>query len=152
MTWGYGTYFSNYYIYNETKYLLGFNEPNHLNQSNLTPAEAASHWPEVEALADGRPIVSPSAAPCGGNCISTEDWFDWFFGNCTGCRVDYLATHAFYCNPDYTMAFLENLYNKYQKKIWLTEFACKLTTNVYDQFYLMDVLLPRLEEADFVYR
>ena len=35
----------------ETKYLLGFNEPNFKNQANMTPEVAAAAWPAVQALA-----------------------------------------------------------------------------------------------------
>ena len=36
----------------ETKYLLGFNEPNFKAQANMTPEVAAEKWPAVKALAD----------------------------------------------------------------------------------------------------
>jgi hypothetical protein len=34
-----------------SKYLLGFNEPNFKSQANLTPAQAASMWPNLEKIA-----------------------------------------------------------------------------------------------------
>ena len=44
-----------------------------------------------------------------------------------GCRIDYLATHDYpghyQGNVDDVMNRLELLYNRYGKKIWLTEFA-----------------------------
>ena len=61
--------------------LLGFNEPNHKQQSNLKPAEAARLWPSVMHAAHEAGIVrlgSPAAAPCGGGsrkCI--EDVLPW---------------------------------------------------------------------------
>lgn len=45
----------------ETKYLLGFNEPNFKAQSNMTPAQAAEKWPAVQALAKGS--TSSSSRP-----------------------------------------------------------------------------------------
>lgn len=134
-------------------YILGFNEPNHRDQANLTPEQAASHWPDMERHSHGKPLVSPSAAPCGANCLGdTTDWFDKFFQHCTGCRIDFLATHAYYCNPDQTMHFLESLYHRYGKKIWLTEFACANTADPHKVLNYMKLILPRLEAAPYVYR
>ena len=44
----------------QTKYLLGFNEPNFTAQANMTPQKAAEEWPKVKALADelGLKLVS----------------------------------------------------------------------------------------------
>ena len=40
-----------------------------------------------------------------------------------GCRIDYLATHDYDGNANHVMNKLEDLYHRYGKKIWLTEFA-----------------------------
>ncbi|XP_045173697.2 uncharacterized protein LOC123535200 [Mercenaria mercenaria] len=153
MTWGYGHYFSRYYIYDQAEFLLGFNEPNHKAQSNIKPEDAAKYWREVEALADGRPVVSPAAAPCASGCNGdTKEWFDQFFKSCNDCRVDYLATHVYSCNADKTMAFLEGLYKLYNLTIWLTEFACPRKTNPLRQLKYMKEVLPKLEEAPYIFR
>lgn len=154
MLWGAGKYFPNYNINNKSDYILGFNEPNHYGQSNITAARAASLWPDVEKIANGRLLVSPAAAPCGGiHCHgNTEDWFDIFFELCKDCRVDYLATHVYFCNANKTMEFLLRLYEKYKREIWLTEFACPRTTNPAKQLLYMQELLPMLESAPFIFR
>jgi hypothetical protein len=140
-------------IYNESQYILGFNEPNHFKQSNLTALEAALLWPEIEKISGGRPLVSPSASPCGGKCHGdTQEWFDLFFRYCNGCRVDYLATHAYNCEADSTMNFLYGLYIRYGRKIWLTEFACPYTSDPENEKKYMSQILPRLESAPFVFR
>lgn len=154
MTWGYGSYFQRYYLNDQAEFLLGFNEPNHKEQSNILAEDAARYWPEVEKLAAGRPLVSPAAAPCGGsNCNgNTKEWFDLFFKHCNGCRIDYLATHVYKCDVDKTMNFLEDLYHTYNRTIWLTEFACPYKTNPKTQLKYMQELLPRLEKADYIFR
>ena len=45
-----------------TKYLLGFNEPNLTDQCNMTPAQAAGPWQEVVALAKelNLKLISPA--------------------------------------------------------------------------------------------
>src|SRR5258708_5458428 len=91
-------------------YVLGFNEPNFKQQSNLTPAQAAAAWPTVEAKAKaaGIPLVSPAVNFCGSpsdpsQCSdpSITDPYTWlkdFFAACSGCEVDYVAVHWYNCD------------------------------------------------------
>jgi len=46
-----------------------------------------------------------------------------FFGNCTNCQVDFIATHIYTCDITQLTQYLDSL-KKYNKPIWLTEFAC----------------------------
>ena len=152
MVWGYWSN-TKIVIDDSAEFVLGFNEPNHVKQSNMSPEKAAAAWRELEKNSTGKPLVSPSAAKCGANCVSTEiEWFDKFFELCTGCRVDYLATHMYWCNANKTMVYLESLYKRYGRKIWLTEFACAESHYVQDQLDFMGAMLPLLEEADYIYR
>ena len=54
--------------------VLGFNEPNHATQANLSPQEAALGWMELQAAYPDKTLVSPSASP-----PNTEEWFDEVF-------------------------------------------------------------------------
>ncbi|KAL4223214.1 hypothetical protein ACF0H5_016686 [Mactra antiquata] len=155
MLWGKHS-LENATIYKEAQYILGFNEPNHRKQSNLTAAQAAALWPQIENLGKGKMLVSPSASGCGGGSKMCHgdviEWFDVFFRLCTGCRVDYIATHAYHCKADTTMNYLNTIYQRYGKKIWLTEFACPHVLNPDRELEYMRELLPRLEAAPFVFR
>ena len=53
--------------------ILGFNEPNHSDQSDIPPEVAASAWLELQNMYPDKVLVSP--APAGGN----TNWFDPFF-------------------------------------------------------------------------
>ena len=167
MIWGYGETYNpdSYVVDDRNEFVLGFNEPNHIHQSNLSPQVAADRWYLIEQAAKGKKlIVSPAAAPCGNpdRCLSdTKEWFDEFFRILCGlsesepvvpCRVDFLATHHYSCNPDKTFAFLKDLYNTYKLKIWLTEFACPNSIYEEEQLHYMMALLPLLEANDFVFR
>lgn len=68
--------------------ILGFNEPNHVDQSNMDPETAAYAWLELQVAYPDKILVSPSASP-----PTTEQWFDDFFQICEaiGCRIDYLG-------------------------------------------------------------
>jgi hypothetical protein len=155
MSWGNGSTFPNYIVLPQAKYFLGFNEPNHQAQSNLTSRQAAELWPQVEAVATtDRKLVSPAAAPCGKNCQgdNVTAWFSDFFKFCDGCRVDYLATHVYYCDPDRVMNYLSGLFEDFKLQIWVTEFACPAETDPAIVLEFMKAILPRLEEAPYIFR
>ena len=63
MIWGYyGTksYPINY-IQQNTNYILGFNEPNHVSQSDLTPAKAVQGWKIIQQTwGNTHKLISPS--------------------------------------------------------------------------------------------
>lgn len=146
------------FVTSATTAVLGFNEPNHVRQSNILPHEAAQLWPKVEAIAKGAGglrIGSPAAAPCGGTseqCLGDYiAWFDQFFGNCTGCKVDFLATHYYGCSTTGMRTFLESLY-KYKLPLWLTEFNCSLNATAAQNLAYMKEVLPILDANPLVER
>ena len=50
------------------------------------------------------------------------------------------------------MHFLEGLYHRYGRKIWLTEFSCPATEDAsVIEAYMRDVI-PMLEKAEVVFR
>lgn len=154
MVWGwrYGHQFN---FPNDAQYVLGFNEPNFHAQSNMSPQEAAQHWRELQKHTGNRVLVSPSAAPCGDHNMCNADaaeWFAQFFQACPDCKVDYLATHGYWCDANIMMHYLEGLWNRFHKQIWVTEFSCPQKHSVAEQINYMRAVLPRLESASYVYR
>lgn len=139
----------------ESEYLIGFNEPNHKEQSNMSPAAAAKYWKEIMKSAGDRKLVSPSAAPCGNpaKCLGNVfEWFDEFFKLCKGCKFDYISTHHYSCNPKNTISYLKKMYERYHYPIWLTEFSCPQTNDATKILQYMKGVLPLLEKADYVFR
>ncbi|HUW92378.1 MAG TPA: glycosyl hydrolase [Bacteroidales bacterium] len=111
-----------------SKYLLGFNEPNFKSQANLTPAQAASMWPDLEKIAadKGLLLVSPAVNWCG-DCVDgvtndPVDWLDKFFTACPGCKVDYIAIHSYAPGASALLSYIDK-FRKYNKPLWITEFA-----------------------------
>lgn len=88
-------------VHPETKYLLGFNEPNFSAQANMTPAAAAAKWPDVERLADelGLILVGPAlnftAERVGGRIWNPYEWLDEFVRLYPDARMDCLALHCY---------------------------------------------------------
>jgi hypothetical protein len=145
------------------RYLLGFNEPNFkTGQANLSAAEAAALWPLLEQIAadKGLELVSPAVNYCGGSCWDTDpvSYLEDFFAACQaqgGCRVDYVAVHAYVCWGSALGSYLDR-FEKFGKPLWLTEFACgdnaARKDTVEGQLAFMDEAVPLLEARDDVFR
>lgn len=99
-------------------HLMGFNEPDHTDQSNMTPDWAIERWPRLEAL------EAPLVAPCPANTFGT--WLpEWTAkADARGYRRDYTPFH-WYAPPnvDTLIADLNSAYTTYGRPIWLTEFS-----------------------------
>ena len=115
----------------ETRYLLTFNEPNFIEQANMTPSEVAAIWPQLESIADKYELelVGPAVNYCG-TCVSENGttyydpfiYLDDFFAACEGCRVDHIAVHS-YMNSIGAFSWFISEFERYGKPIWVTEFA-----------------------------
>ncbi len=114
------------------KYLLGFNEPGHKNQANLTPAQAAEQWPRLQSIADDHDLVlvSPGVnyAPGDVDIPGTEndgdplEYLRAFFSECDGCRVDHIAIHGYMRNVGNFKEYVKK-FEEFNKPIWVTEWA-----------------------------
>lgn len=98
--------------------LLGFNEPDHPDQSNIPVEVALDAWPLFEGIASE--LVSPAPANALG------PWMQKFMLGVEKrkLRIDTLAVHH-YPGPS-ANAFLEWLHKVhalYQRPMWVTEFA-----------------------------
>jgi hypothetical protein len=106
-------------------HLLGFNEPDFKDQSNITPEKALELWPQLQNT--GLRLGSPSVA-FGGD--RAGGWLDTFMSGAQqrGYRVDFITLHWY--GGDFSSAavgqlrgYIEAVHNRYHKPIWLTEFA-----------------------------
>jgi RNA polymerase sigma factor (sigma-70 family) len=106
--------------------LLGFNEPDLGSQSNMSVDQALTLWPKL--IATGMSLGSPAVASGGA---TSGGWLDQFMkGAAThGYRVDFIALHWY--GGDFTTtsavsqlrSYLQAVYDRYHKPIWLTEYA-----------------------------
>ena len=110
------------------KYLLVLNEPNLVDQADMTPAQAAAAWPGYEAVAKavGAKIVGPAIT--WGTMANYADpvvWMDAFiaaYQSANGGRspqIDYIAFHWY----DYGLDAQLDRLTKYGKPFWVTEMA-----------------------------
>jgi hypothetical protein len=114
------------------KTVLGFNEPNKSDQSNMTVAQVVALWPQLTANADLR-VGSPATS------ADAQSWFNDFMSQVAsqGLRVDFIALHWYGWNAgscDAKASSLES-YIKWaegipgNRPIWLTEWGCMNQSN-----------------------
>ena len=141
---------------NKVHYLLGFNEPDKKDQSNMTVQTALAAWPHL--MNAKVPLGSPACAN------DTDQWMQDFMAQADtlNYRVDFVAVHWY--GGDNAVGFinyLKNIYNLYKKPIWITEFAVadwnatSISTNKYSKAQIlsfMQQVLPALDQLSFVKR
>lgn len=109
--------------------LLGFNEPDNGDQSNMSVDEAINLWPKLEGtgLRLGSPAPSSSSPNPVGPVLDAGGWLPRFMTAAAQRRrrVDFIAMHYYTTNPDVTVmrSDLERVYQRYGKPIWVTEWA-----------------------------
>ncbi|KAG8966754.1 hypothetical protein FRC03_011395 [Tulasnella sp. 419] len=112
----------------EVKAVLGMNEPEQAGQSNLTPIAAAQMWRTyLEPLKGYNPAVL-LGSPALSAATRSKQWLTDFMNACAtlgGCTIDFLALHWYGKNGTQFISYMENMYQIFQKDIWVTEFACQ---------------------------
>ncbi|MDR0863730.1 MAG: carbohydrate-binding protein [Candidatus Symbiothrix sp.] len=139
----------------EVKYILGFNEPNFKDQSNMSPTTAANRWKDVEEIADEFGLITVGPALNYSPNPPYQDpikWYDEFFAACADCRVDHIALH-FYMPAASAIKSNVEKFKKYNRPIWLTEFcAWDDNTTASSQKKMMVETLDYLETDPDIFR
>jgi len=110
------------------KTVLGFNEPNKADQSNMTVAAAIALWPTLTSNPNIR-VGSPAVSDDG------RAWLEDFMtqANAGGLRVDFIAMHWYGWNAgSCTSGNLMGAVNwaaKWGLPVWVTEFGCMGSSN-----------------------
>ena len=149
------------------KYLLTYNEPNFTDQANMTPSYAASLWPVFEDIAAEfeLKLVGPAVNFCGG-CVVVDGepiasdyivWLDQFFESFRRQfgrepMMDFTALHWY----DFGIQEqVERIVARYQKPVWVTEFALwrseEWATDEFERNWLLETV-DFLEQNPMVYR
>jgi len=69
--------------------------------------QVADQWPDIERQAAGRQLVTPAVAH------HNFKWMDEFFRVCNGCRVDFIALHAYACDANSIMHYLHTAFQRW---------------------------------------
>lgn len=109
-------------------YLMVLNEPSVGGQAYMTPQQAAALWPRYEEVAARARVKIVGPQVTWGNMPKYGDpvaWLDAFYAAYEGANggrkptIDFLGFHWY----DYGLAGQLDRLSKYQKLIWVTEFA-----------------------------
>lgn len=165
MIWGEGEYGLNWLKDPDNKKyktVLGFNEPDFKDQSNMSVDKVIEAWPSF--MDSGLRVGSPAtgvAAPWSDN------WFKPFMDKIdadSNLNVDFIAIHC-YLDGTYADTFLQMIddcYEKYHKPIWITEFGIAEWSQgkwnsddsdaVRDVAEFMKKVIPALDQREYVER
>lgn len=128
--------------------LLGFNEPDHTEQANMSPQAAATAYKTyiTDNFAGKAKLISPAVTNGGGSMGLT--WLSSFMSLCTDCKIDAVAIH-WYDSSSNVAYFKQHILDAHTQSglpVYLTEFG---TTDGNDQAFLAAVL-PWLDAQDYV--
>jgi hypothetical protein len=143
------------------KTILGFNEPDFADQSNVSVDAAIGAWPDF--MNSGLRVGSPATAIAA----PWSSWFSSFMDKVNGdssLDVDFIAVHCYLDGtyPETFLKMIDDCYQKYHKPIWITEFGIAewsqgkwngndpSAVNQVSEF--MKKVLPELDKRDYVER
>ncbi len=129
--------------------ILCFNEPDRPDQSNISVETALNLWPKKTSARLGSPATAANPIKPG--------WFQDFMS--ADPMVDFVCTHWYGPpNVDSFLKRIDDLYEKYKKPIWITEFAVAQWNPEKPMFsedaviQFMQKVLPELEKRPHVER
>ncbi|MEO0587897.1 MAG: glycosyl hydrolase, partial [Planctomycetota bacterium] len=146
------------------QHVLGFNEPERVNQANMTVAQAIDVWEVIDERFEGTGIELVSPANSGG---VGEAWLADFMAEAElrDLRVDAIGWH-WYGNigpgtvnsaANNFISKIDQLYALYNRPIWITEFGGLDFANTISSPDLiqanedfLDIVIPQLEARSHV--
>lgn len=137
-----------------TKYLLGFNEPNLTDQANMKPDKAAELWPDVLALAKELNLKLGAPALNYGTLSGYSDPVKWLreFTNIVGADAyDFIPLHCYMTNCSGVQGMV-NSFDVFNKPIWMTEFCAWEIGSVETQKTYMASVLNYFESCPKIER
>lgn len=132
-------------------HILGFNEPDHPEQANLSPQAAADGWFHLEAYADRASLGSPAIS--NGGDPQGISWLTEFLDICSSCTIDFVAFH-WYDSAENFAYFQQHVEDVHAaaggRKLWLTEFGASGSDDQQKAFLAQAI--PYLNSLDYVER
>jgi hypothetical protein len=135
------------------KTVLGFNEPNKTDQSNISVADAIALWPQLTSNPDIR-VGSPAVSDDG------RAWLEDFMkqAKAKGLRVDFVSMHWYGWNKgSCTASQFEGAVNwasQWGLPVWVTEWGCMGSSNPDEKTVLdfFNAAVPMLAKHPLVER
>lgn len=122
--WNLGTIHQDYDDWNaelKPSYLLGYNEPDGVNQANMSVEEGIELWPQLEAM--DVPLLSPALTHNGHGRTWLTDFADQ--ADALGFRQDYAGMHWYGApNVNNILNYVNTIQNiSNGRDVWITEFS-----------------------------
>lgn len=99
--------------------IIAWNEP---ERQGITPQQAAQFWfSHMVPLRQqrGKKLVGPGIA----NDEAGRRWLEQFMNLIASQKPDFLGLHVYEVDGDRAIRYLQDMYQKYQLPIWVTELA-----------------------------
>ncbi|KXN85688.1 Alkali-sensitive linkage protein 1 [Leucoagaricus sp. SymC.cos] len=134
----------------EADTILGFNEPDFVNEANIGAKDAAALWMQFiqplkqQGIRIGGPAVT--AAPTG------KQWLSDFLSECSQCSIDFLPLHWYGSGTEGFYSYIWDMHSSFpQLPIWVTEYAdvSENSTEVWD---FMNQTTHYLDALDWIER
>ena len=121
----------NYTLGGNSQWIMGFNEPDSASQANMSPAQAAAGWRQIEQKYPTRKLLAP--APSGANASWIVDFRNAYISAYgTAPRMDGLDVHCYrwYASEctDHTQNFITWANSWNVPEVWVTEFSFSPTS------------------------
>ena len=139
------------------KAIMGFNEPDNIGQSDLTPKQAALGYIEIDQVAQqfDPPLIIVGPGMTHWDDAGGSVWLDQFLANLSAplaARIRYLGQHDYSGDAAGIVAKADKAYEKYKKRVWLSEFSVGFGKDRATNNQFMKKVLPLLDAADSVAR
>lgn len=135
-----------------SKHLLAFNEPDHWEQSNLSPSDAAAGYKTFMQPFAGKAKLGAPAVTNGGGSMGLT-YLKSFLLSCSGCTIDFVPIH-WYDSATNVAYFKKHVQDAHAaaggRPIWITEFAAAGT--LAQQTAFLKQVLPWLDSTSYVQR
>ncbi len=113
--WGAGGLWDGVYKIQESTHLMGYNEPDHSEQSNVTVEKAIEEWP----------LMMQTGMRLGSPATTNFDWLYNFMDKCKklNYRVDYVVVHAYWGGKSARQWYddLKTIHERTGRPIWIKE-------------------------------
>lgn len=113
--WGAGGLWDGVYSIEDATHLLGYNEPDHGEQSNVTVEKAIEEWP----------LMMQTGLRLGSPATTNFTWLYSFMDQCKkrNYRVDYVVVHAYWggMSPSQWYRDLKTVHERTGRPIWIKE-------------------------------
>lgn len=105
-------------------HFIGFNEPDHPGQANMSVGQAVQLWKQ-HVLPAKKKYGFKLGSPAMTNSPAGKKWLQDFLKQLGGdAQIDFVVVHWYGLDVNNLKQFIEDMHKTFNKPLWLNEFAC----------------------------